>query len=825
MTRKGLALGALVALTSTVIAGTPAMAAGELIVAPSAGTSYSTLVTETFNLKTSFAPGSTPSSYSQLKYQIKTDGVASIKANVNTAAAVTAAGATAATAFTGSSTNTYVISASRAAAGDGSGSAYSSTDPGAAVTSTTQNFLGLQVASASATTTTTAVEVTAFVDANNDGALSAGEWNAVQTVTFKKHSEVVPVVTLTAPATGDTSVKATIDWAGINVDQISNETIKFTVGSQVGSASAGTLADGVWTKGSLTALAAAEAVTAQGYVGSAALGTSVSGTASARTINTVNGLVANVLAGSDAVATAATAVADNTAATVRTNGSYTVQVKASDISAGATTASTVAKAGVAVVATISTTATLSATSGSVVSITANGVTYNTSAALSAASIALTTDGSGLASVSMSTAGFAADDEVTVTFTAQHIAAAVVATSTAATYTVASTATGSALRSIVEGGSATFNYVVKDQFGVAIGSGARLKFEVGYTTAATTYVPLSGGAASITVTDTTASTDTDITVAATLQTQDVATSNWAVLSPSVTATQQTVNVHTAAVAFDTDPASSGAVNIATNATLTASLNNAGAAVTVASKGVTFTVGGVSFEDSVTLFSASSGDVSVSAKSNIAGSHTVTFTSGAVSKTVALAVNAVAANSGATLSITAPKLVKSGNTVVVTVKLVDKYGNPVAVPNTDSTSPTTTVSYDGPGFVTSAIPQTLTAGVSTFRVLLGSSDSGAATVTFTYDADGTGTASATLTQTATILVGVSATVSAGSKKANVVVKNAVGLTVTVVSGTKSTTKIATSDNYKVSLAKLTAGKKTVKVYVNDILVSSKSVTVKK
>jgi hypothetical protein len=532
-----------------------------------------------------------------------------------------------------------------------------------------------------------------------------------------------------------------------------------------------------------------------------------------------------VLAGSDAVATAATAVADATAATVRTNGSYTVQVKASDISAGATTASTVAKAGVAVVATISTTATLSATSGSVVSITANGVTYNTSAALSAASIALTTDGSGLASVSMSTAGFAADDEVTVTFTAQHIAAAVVATSTAATYTVASTATGSALRSIVEGGSATFNYVVKDQFGVAIGSGARLKFEVGYTTAATTYVPLSGGAASITVTDTTASTDTDITVAATLQTQDVATSNWAVLSPSVTATQQTVNVHTAAVAFDTDPASSGAVNIATNATLTASLNNAGAAVTVASKGVTFTVGGVSFEDSVTLFSASSGDVSVSAKSNIAGSHTVTFTSGAVSKTVALAVNAVAANSGATLSITAPKLVKSGNTVVVTVKLVDKYGNPVAVPNTDSTSPTTTVSYDGPGFVTSAIPQTLTAGVSTFRVLLGSSDSGAATVTFTYDADGTGTASATLTQTATILVGVSATVSAGSKKANVVVKNAVGLTVTVVSGTKSTTKIATSDNYKVSLAKLTAGKKTVKVYVNDILVSSKSVTVKK
>lgn len=821
LTRKGLALGALVALTSTAFAGTPAMAAGELIVAPSAGTSYATLVTETFNLKTSFAPGSTPSSYAQLKYQVKTDGVASIKANVNTGEAVTAAGATAATAFSGNSNNTYVISASRALVGTGAGSAYAANDPGAAVSSTTQNFIGLQVASATVTTATTSVEVTAFVDANNDGALTAGEWNAAQTVTFKKLSEIAPTVSLTAPATGDTAVKATAVWAGINVEQISNETVKFTVGSQVGSATAGTLADGVWTLGSLTALAASEAVTAQAYFGTNAAGTAVSATAAARTINTTNGLVSNVLAGNDSVATAATAIATNTAATVRTNGTFTAQVKALD-----TATTPVAKSGVAVVATIATSATLSATSGSVVSITANGVTYNTAAALSAASIALTTDASGVANVTISTAGFVDGKTVTVTFKAQNLTSAVVATADDATYTVVSTGVGSALRSIVEGGSTTFNYAVKDQYGVVIGSGARLKFEVGYTTAATTYVPLSNGAASITVTDTTASTDADITVDATLQTQDVATGNWAVLSPSVTAAQQTVNVHSAAVAFDTDPASSGAVNISTNATLTASVNNAGAAVTVAAKGVAFTVGGVEYADSVTLFSAANGDVSVSAKSNIAGSHTVTFTSGAVSKTVALVVNAVAANSGVTLSITAPSMVKSGKTVVVTAKLVDKYGNPVAVPNTNASSPTTTVTYDGPGFVTSSIAQTLDAsGVSTFRVLLASNDTGAATVTFTYDADGTGTASAVVTKTATILVGVSASVSAGSKKANVVVKNAAGLTVKVVSGSKSTTKIATSDSYKVSLSKLTAGKKTVKVYVEGVLVSSKSVTVKR
>jgi hypothetical protein len=72
---------------------------------------------------------------------------------------------------------------------------------------------------------------------------------------------------------------------------------------------------------------------------------------------------------------------------------------------------------------------------------------------------------------------------------------------------------------------------------------------------------------------------------------------------------------------------------------------------------------------------------------------------------------------------------------------------------------------------------------------------------------------------------ATFTAAKKAVSVVVKKAEGQTVTVVSGTKSVTKVATSDSFKVSLTKLTAGKKTVKVYVNDVLVASKSVTVKK
>jgi hypothetical protein len=58
----------------------------------------------------------------------------------------------------------------------------------------------------------------------------------------------------------------------------------------------------------------------------------------------------------------------------------------------------------------------------------------------------------------------------------------------------------------------------------------------------------------------------------------------------------------------------------------------------------------------------------------------------------------------------------------------------------------------------------------------------------------------------------------------VKNAEGLTVKIVRGAKVTTAVATSDSYRISVKGIKAGKRSVKVYVNDILVRSKTVTVK-
>ena len=70
LTRKSLAFGALVALASSAIAGTPAQAAGEVVFAPSTGTSYNTFLDGSLKLTASLAPGQVAANIAQLKYQI-----------------------------------------------------------------------------------------------------------------------------------------------------------------------------------------------------------------------------------------------------------------------------------------------------------------------------------------------------------------------------------------------------------------------------------------------------------------------------------------------------------------------------------------------------------------------------------------------------------------------------------------------------------------------------------------------------------------------------------------------------------------------------------
>jgi adhesin/invasin len=293
---------------------------------------------------------------------------------------------------------------------------------------------------------------------------------------------------------------------------------------------------------------------------------------------------------------------------------------------------------------------------------------------------------------------------------------------------------------------------------------------------------------------------------------------------------------------TDFASGSDVTI--GGTVTTAATATSAAVAVAGTPVTFAGAGLQFKatvdsqtiwatGSITVYTDASGAFDVVVYSNKAGAQTVTATAGAATSKLTIDFADAANDTATTIGLVAPALVKAGRTLTIVGTLTDKYGNPVAVTDGTASASTATghtgnndftVTYDGPGYVISTPTSTDATGKFTLRVLLGADEVGLATVTTSYDPDDA-VADNTITKSATTLIGVSASVSAGKKVATAVVKNATGLTVKVVSGSKTVSKVATSDSFKVSLTKLTAGKKTVKVYVNDVLVSTKSVTVKK
>jgi trimeric autotransporter adhesin len=764
LTRKGLALGAIVALGSSVIAGTPALAANELTVAPSAGTSYNTLFGQVFDLATTFAPGYAPANYAQLKYQIKTDANSAIAYKVGVAASAKAA------------IDTEVATPSTPA--QGAAVAVSTT----AVTGSTTNATALTVNHLSiyataGTAVATSVEVTSFVDANNDGALTAGEWNSVRTINFKPAADIVPVVTLTQPNTGDTTLKATVAWGDLNIEQLADETVKFTAGTQIASATAGTLADGVWTK-SATALAAAEAVTAQAYIGATAFGTAASATAVARTITS---LTANVVKGADATGTAATTGAASTNAVVRTNGSFVASVKALDV---ATTP--VAAPSVAVVASVTATTTATdlrpaSTGVTEISITVNGVKYTSETVLNAAKVALTTDASGLASVSVSSVGLVATDVVTVSFSAQNLTSAVAAAQTDAVYTVTDDASG-VIVAADKNVATTFNVSVKDQFGeYSARTNERLKVVAAHATVgvgiANQFVNVTAGKASFTVTPITDNV-TDITVTPTLEISSYnASTGLTTYATGVTGgadlAARTIKFRSAAYSFATAPAVAyvwnGTASAAYNATsnykqlvtaaaladlaavsagaanstwqaVTLTGSNIGEKLTVSGTDVFLSIDGAAASANSATKVAQAAAATIYVASNTVGTKTLTITNGSVTKTVDVVFYGAAATAGTKLVVTVPANEIPGRTVTVSAKLTDKFGNPV-----DSAANTIAITASGAGyFVGTNATDTDADGVAKATFVNQSADAG--TVVFTVKYTGTVLAADNLTTSA-------------------------------------------------------------------------------
>ncbi len=793
-TRRGLAIGAAIAIAFSGLVTSPAQAAGEVVLAPSAGTTYNTFVTEDFTLQASLAPGQNSAQAQQLKYKIDKAAGATVSYGVSTSASVTTASGT----LNAASTSVVV-------AADGAGAL-------------TQNFVKLAVTGATSVSATTDVTVTAFVDANNNGTLDTGEFATAQTVSFKKYSEVAAAVALTQPAEGDTSLKGTASLTGINTNQV-QKTVTFVAsigGTATGSA---TLASGVYST-AVSALAGAATVSAVVNVGGVQVG-AASATLTV-TSSTVKAITGSAVAGDNALNVS------SGVASARLNSAFAVQANVKN----STSATAVAVAGAAVTAAVTSGATLSSTK----TLSLNGTVYTTNASLPTA-LAVTSDASGNAVVNVVTVGFAASETITFVFTSQNLAAgSLVVTQVDAAYTVKSVGVNN-FRTVATSSAFAIDYTVADQFKVALPAGHRLVVAYDGTTK---YVPVSGGAAKAEFTSTASATTLDVTNSG-LEKQNTTTLNWATVS-ATTASAVAVKSTTVAAKFDTAPTHSATATIARATTsntagylsvvsINGKVNHAGQSVTVTSTGVQFSTAAQDAKavaNTITTLADGAGWWTVSAYVVKAGAATFTYAAGTATASTTVTAAAALGNQGTVLTIVSVDTILPGKTLVATVKLVDEHGNAVAAD--DAATESFAVTVTGLGFV-GAIPTKLNAsGEATVAVLLGSADEGSVVITATYDQDGAGTAKAAITTTKTVAVApavateVNAVVGSFNGRWAVRVENAKGSAVTVKVGGKWFKATATGDNFVISRKSKVGATVLVKVWVAGDLQNEQTITVK-
>jgi hypothetical protein len=795
-TRRGLAIGAAIAIAFSGLVTSPAQAAGEVVLAPSAGTTYNTFVTEGFTLQASMAPGQNPATAGQLKYKIDKAAGATVSYAVSTSAPVAGD-----TTFSASST-TLVVAA-------------------AGASGTTQNFIRLNVDGANTASSTVDVTVTAFVDSNNNSTLDAGEFNTPQTVSFKKYSDVATVVAITTPAQLDVTVSGTVAFTGINTSQVQSArgVVVVVNGTSLTSVSgtAGTFATAV-----SPALAAASTISAFAVVGA---DHKVGANAATVTVakNTVGAITASAVAGDNARNASAGAV------DARLNSAFAVQANVKATSTGS------AVAGAAVTVAVDALG-LSATK----TLSLNGTVYTDSAKLPTA-LAVTSDASGNAVVNVVTAGFAASSTVSFVFKSQNQSAdALVVTNKTAVYTA--TAAGTGFQTVTLSGAISVALTVADQWKVAAPSNYRVVVSYDGTTK---YLPLAAGAVTATFTGTSsANAGIDVTVDA-IQTQSAVTGNWSNESGATT-TSGAVKVKStaAAAAFSTAPTHSPTTSIArataspkagylSPVTITGVTNHAGQSVVVSSTGVMFSNAAqdtAAVANTITTTADGNGNFTVSAYVTKAGAATITYLAGTATASTTVTAAANDGTKGTVLTIVSVDTILPGKTLVATVKLVDEHGNPVpagaGTPVTESFSVTVT----GLGFV-GTLPTKLNAsGEATVTVLLGSADEGSVVITATYDADAAGTAKAAITTTKTVAVApavaseVNAVVGSFNGRWAVRVENAKGSAVSIKVGGKWYKATATSDNFVFSRKSKVGATVLVKVWVAGDLQNEQTITVK-
>jgi hypothetical protein len=827
--RKGFGLTAIVALVGSLLVGaTPAQAANEVVISPKTGTTYAALAGEKFEIQVVAGSTIPSTSWGSLKFKVSNAANATFSATASAAVGGT----------TTSSDNVTASSVVVGAANTASGIAY----------------VAIQAPSTAADIVFT---VQAWLDADADGAIDAGEFvSDAVTLTFYKASNVTWTTTLTAPILGDTELVATVTSdKNINLAQADYDV-------QVGFATvSASLAYA--TVSAATTVSAAGAFT-QGDAGTQNTAKTSTEVEVSHTVLAANTYVAQAVyngaeIGSESIGTVGAAAVSNIDAPTLSKG---VNVKGATVRTGTTDLS--------FTAVVSKSAGVAAADGTVVSIEisegavdglATGATVTAGGKVLTNSVSSTVQkitfdvsvASGKVTVPVALSGLKAGNSITVKATNGNSSAnttVTIADTAAASIANLSTLGTNGIVKAAKGGSYSLVFGALDNFDQPLSGDYRVTL-TNAGSVATVSQALSGGKATFAVTDNADKTEGEFT--ATLEKLNSATNNYAntnvtvatispVIGTSNAATKVTVAAHSASnlvLNAETQSAADTRVgetapkvtsgNAATLSGQVTDVNGLGtyAMVTLSAPDAMFVVDGVYSLGSVTVHTSATGAYSgVTVYRQLAGKVSVSAAVGSVTGDVGLTYLAATEAKASKITLTAPTGVKSGSTFQVKGKLTDKFGNPVKV----SSSGILSVKYTGPGFVTATLPSTTdAAGEFMFSVLLGSSDVGAATVTVAYDGDADATTTTdNLAATATIMTGEVQAVNAviGSFKGRwaVRIENGNGSTIAVKAGGKWYKYVALNDNYLFSRKSRVGASVGVSVYVNGSLENTETITIK-
>ena len=877
LTRKGLALGAIVALGTSLFAGAPAFAGVEssgVTLAPSAGTTYNSIKGAAFDLSTVVNSNIETSTVTaaKLSYLITNAGAAPVKV-----------------AFTSGLSTDVRDSIRTGDAADSVGSAVTVATPASASALTAKSIvvkgygdnLGknssytgsnkLTLTSSTDGTDNVTFTVQAFIDENGNGQIDSFDLTSpARTVTFIPAANVTATTTITSSTIGTTKLQASVALgndinqaslaAGVVFVQFKKDgtAVAFS-DSTVSSDATYDSTDAVLKTNKTTT---GSAITANTYIAQAYFGADLAtklGSASNASVPANGTLSADSTDFVDVAASAnvkkgTTGNASNTA-TIRSGytGNVTFSSKVTWHSTDGTEVA--APAGVTVRVTLTKVALATAST-----FTAGGKTLTATSGAQTFTVLTDADGA----ISFTGAGTGAkDDSVAVTidvlkktggYTAIGRGITVTYADAVATSFVQTDLKGaSAVQKITKGASFSANYTLADQFGQALTSGtyrATITAGSGTNAAYTYYATGVAGKFSQAIVDNSTTTGS-YTLTATLYKYNTTTLAWDVVNSPAAATATVVVNDVVAAAVSGTASSSAAVATITktlvNADLRVDANSqtqttigygasatqtisgtvtdatgaavSGATVTVTGAGLGFVVNGNVYSvGSATINTGTNGQYSVDVYSNVAGKTSVAVASGSATKSVAIEFSGITALAETNVvSIDVASLSQVGRSVTATVKVVDKFANPVS-------GVAVAVSVTGVGSLSAATVTTDSTGKATVQFVAGANDFGDAVITAKYTA--TDAAATVVSATKTLTVGVTdAQIDVVKNRVTAVASFSKGRTVSFyVNGSKKWSKLSASDADVVLNYNLKKGRNTVTVKISGGFVTSEVIVVK-